>query len=77
MIIDDLNYLEVISEGTSCVEGSGGAPLYRFPPSAEALSLGDAVAIGYRTQTATTNYTETVSGLFSHSSGLSFSSAVG
>ncbi len=76
MIIDDLNYLEVISEDTSCVEGSG-APQYRFLPSAEAISLGDAVAIGYRTQTATQNYTETVSGLFSHSSGASLSSSVG
>ena len=76
MIISDLNYLEVISEDAGYVEGSG-APSYRFPPSAEAISLGDAVAIGYRTKTATENYTETVSGLFSHSSGASFSSAVG
>ncbi len=76
MIIADLNYLEAISEDTACVEGSG-PPQYRFPPSAEALSFGDAVAIGYRTQTVTQNYTEAVSGLFSHSSGASSSLAVG
>jgi hypothetical protein len=76
MIISDLNYLEVVSEDVRCVEGSG-APLYIFPPIAQADSLAKADALGYLTQTQTFTKTAGVAGLFSSSLAASSSYAVG
>jgi|GEM_PF-3491903 len=74
MIIADLNYLETISKDTSCVEG-GLIP--RRPPSANALALSNAQAIGFNTQTETVATTGAVAGLFSSSYSGSQSIAVG
>jgi hypothetical protein len=75
MIIADLNYLEIISEDASCVEGGG--PLFSIPPIAQADSIAAADALGYFSQTLTATKTVSVAGLFSSSLAVSSSESVG
>lgn len=76
MIINDLNYLESITEEVQII-GAGRPRPSRHVPRAVAFADATSEAIGRRTRTETFTETEAVAGLFSYSNSSSFASASG
>lgn len=75
MIINDLNYLENITEEVQII--GAGRPRLSRRPSATAIADATSDAIGYRTRTETLTQTQAVAGLFSYSGSSSYASASG